>query len=109
MYRGTVFAVCNAMARLGGIISPLFQNWTPYFMTVFGAMSFTALILTFFVKETKGRGMADRVEDFAENQKNAARTEGSLLEKEDEEEEGRSHSEEHVRDKGLGQVGTKSP
>ena len=24
LYRGTVFAVCNALARLGGIISPLF-------------------------------------------------------------------------------------
>lgn len=24
VYRGTVFAVCNAMARMGGIISPLF-------------------------------------------------------------------------------------
>ena len=59
-------------------------------MTIFGALSFSALLLTFFVKETKGRGMADRVETFAQKYKNTARAEGSLLEKEDEEEEAKS-------------------
>lgn len=62
-------------------------------MTVFGAMCFSAFILTFFVKETKGRGMADRVEDLAENKDNPVRTMGSLLEKEDEEDDGRHYSQ----------------
>ena len=54
-----MFAVCNAMARIGGVLSPLFQNWTSHFMLIFGVMSFSAFVLTFWVIETKGRGMAD--------------------------------------------------
>ena len=58
-YRGTVFAVCNAMARLGGIISPEISVFTDRFMLVFGMMCGIAFAATISVRETKGMALKD--------------------------------------------------
>ena len=60
-YRGTVFAVCNAMARLGGIISPEISVFTNRFMLIFGLMCGLAFSMTIFVRETKGLALKDEV------------------------------------------------
>lgn len=60
-YRGTVFAVCNAMARLGGIISPEISVFTDRFMLIFGLMCGLAFSMTIFVRETKGLALKDEV------------------------------------------------
>ena len=63
-----MFALCNTFARLGGLVSPLLQNWTSHFMGVFGCLYASAFVLTVAIRETKGRGMVDRVQDFAKKE-----------------------------------------
>ena len=61
VYRGFVFGVCNVFARLGGLISPQFSAvfFKDTFMLVFGLLSLTVFVGTFFMFETKGKQMPD--------------------------------------------------
>ena len=61
VYRGTVFGITNIIARVGGILAPLVSAATKSgFMYIFGALGITAGILSFLLRETKGKLMADR-------------------------------------------------
>ena len=63
VYRGTVFGFTNICARLGGISAPLVNSAAQSsFMYIFGALGVMSGLLSFFLKETKGKLMADRAE-----------------------------------------------
>ena len=60
VYRGTVFGITNISARVGGILAPLVSAVTKSsFMYIFGALGITSGVLSFLLRETKGRLMAD--------------------------------------------------
>lgn len=58
-----MFGLCNASARLGGIIAPEFSTvfFVGWFMLSFGVMAFMMLVLNVFNFETKGLKMQDNI------------------------------------------------
>ena len=58
-----MFGICNASARLGGIIAPEFSTvfFVGWFMLAFGIMALVMFILNVFNFETKGVKMKDNV------------------------------------------------
>lgn len=64
VYRGTMFGVSNMMARVGGMLAPLLDGATKgSFMYIFGGLGLVSSLLSFLLKETKGKVMADTVEE----------------------------------------------
>ncbi len=65
VFRGVMFGICNACARLGGIIAPEFSTvfFVGYFMLAFGFMALLMFLLNCFIYETKDKPMADNVSD----------------------------------------------
>lgn len=60
-FRGTMYAVSNACARVGGIVAPLIPSFMPSFMLFEGIVAAVSLVLSFTLIETKGRAMKDEV------------------------------------------------
>ena len=93
VYRGSVFGLANICARVGGILAPLVDGFSPDgFMYIFGALGVLSGICSLLLRETKGEVMADT--DEQERRKSVVRVSSlgeSLLK--GEKGEGRSDSQ----------------
>ena len=62
-FRGTVFGITNFIARIGGVISPLVNEFMRNsFMIVLGIASCISGFASMFLRETKGKVLMDSLE-----------------------------------------------
>ena len=62
-FRGTVFGITNFVARIGGVISPLVNEFMrSSFMIVLGIAGCVSGFLSMFLRETKGKVLMDSLE-----------------------------------------------
>ena len=62
-FRGTVFGITNFVARIGGVISPLVNEFMRNsFMIVLGIAGCISGVASMFLRETKGKVLMDSLE-----------------------------------------------
>lgn len=60
-HRSTMMGVSNGFARVGGAVAPILSDNVSWFMLVFAFIGGVSFVCSFFLKETKGYRMVDRV------------------------------------------------
>lgn len=64
VYRGTTFGITNFIGRMGGIFAPLVdETQKDYFMLIFAIACGIGTILTFCLRETRGKRLKDTLEE----------------------------------------------
>ena len=62
-FRATVFGITNLIARLGGVVAPLLDEFMrSSYMLIFGIVSLVSCGITLLLRETKGAELLDTLE-----------------------------------------------
>lgn len=59
VYRGRVYGISNAIARVGGILAPMIPDLVPHFMVFQAGLGVIGLGLSFVLIETRNKRMED--------------------------------------------------